>query len=66
MHPDDEEALQGIDAAMFSGDAFEDGYARDRLRYFMHRWVQELDLIDKRLLFEDIANLRAQLKGLVG
>lgn len=38
-----EDALQNLDAAMFSGDGFEHVDDAARLRYFMARWTRELD-----------------------
>lgn len=39
IHPTDEEALQTIDAAVFSGDP---DIIRERLTYFMERWIKAL------------------------
>ncbi len=40
IHPSDEEALQTIDAAVFSGDP---DVIRERLTYFIERWQRELN-----------------------
>lgn len=40
IHPSDEEALQTIDAAVFTGDP---EVIRERLTYFMERWQKALD-----------------------
>lgn len=40
IHPSDEEALQTIDAAVFTGDP---DVIRERLTYFMERWQRALD-----------------------
>lgn len=40
IHPSDEEALQTIDAAVFTGDP---EIIRERLTYFMERWQRALD-----------------------
>jgi hypothetical protein len=40
IHPSDEEALQTIDAAVFTGDP---DIIRERLTYFMERWHKALD-----------------------
>lgn len=40
IHPSDEEALQSIDAAVFTGDP---EIIRERLTYFMERWQKALD-----------------------
>jgi hypothetical protein len=40
IHPSDEEALQTIDAAVFTGDP---EIIRERLTYFMERWQKVLD-----------------------
>ncbi|KKN88768.1 hypothetical protein LCGC14_0243750 [marine sediment metagenome] len=45
IHPSDEEALQTIDAAVFSGDP---EIIRERLTYFMERWQKALDRKDDR------------------
>jgi len=39
IHPSDEEALQSIDAAVFTGDPEN---IRERLEYFMGRWQRAL------------------------
>lgn len=39
IHPSDEEALQTIDAAVFTGDP---EIIRERLSYFMARWTKVL------------------------
>ena len=45
MHPTDEEALQTIDAALFSGDTFHNDEDRIRLREFLSRWQKKVDEI---------------------
>ena len=44
IHPSDEEALQTIDAAVFTGDPDE---IRERLTYFMERWQKALTDLDE-------------------
>lgn len=38
-----EDALDSIDATVFSGDAFLDPAAAARLRWYMDRWTRQLD-----------------------
>jgi hypothetical protein len=47
MHPSDEEALQTIDAAFFSGDAMHDKENLNRVKYFIERWQKEIKNIEK-------------------
>lgn len=42
IHPDDEEAFQQIDAAVFSGDGMEHDDFRERLAHFLKRWRKKL------------------------
>ena len=42
MHPKVEQAIQEIDAAVFSGDTFEDAEARAELIGYLERWLREL------------------------
>lgn len=44
-----EEACEQIDAAIFSGDAFEDFEHRKELRKYMSRWTNQMDEIQKQL-----------------
>ena len=46
MHPETEKAIDAIDAAVFSSDTFYDPDARERLRFFIGRWVDELRDLD--------------------
>ena len=47
------EYLEGIDATMFSGDAFHDPQNRAALREYMGRWTREMASIEKLLLREN-------------
>lgn len=38
-----EDALDSIDATVFSGDAFHNPAAAARLRWYMDRWTRQLD-----------------------
>lgn len=42
------EACETIDAAMFSGDAFEDSATRAALVEYMKRWVGQMEVITRR------------------
>jgi hypothetical protein len=52
MHPDVEEAIDQIDAAVFSGDTFMDPTSRATLREMMARWERGLVSFDQ--LDEDL------------
>jgi hypothetical protein len=43
MNPKVEAAIQEIDAAVFSGDTFEEPTARAELLEYARRWIRELD-----------------------
>jgi hypothetical protein len=45
IHPSDEEALQTIDAAVFTGDP---AIIRERLTYFLERWQRAFDEMDEQ------------------
>jgi hypothetical protein len=49
-----EDACEGIDAALFSGDAFHDGGHRDALRTYIERWVRRLDRLEDYDTTEDM------------
>ena len=53
MHPDIEEAIDQIDAAVFTGDTFQDKESRDSLSITIARWQRELALIEKSILMDD-------------
>lgn len=42
MHPNVIKAIQEIDAAVFSGDTFEDTEARVELKAYLERWTKQL------------------------
>jgi hypothetical protein len=42
MHPSVIQAIQEIDAAVFSGDTFEDPEARAELQAYVERWTRYL------------------------
>lgn len=49
MHPSVERAIQEIDAAVFSGDTFEDPEARVELKAYLERWLRQLaELADEQ------------------
>lgn len=52
LHVDDEAALQTIDAAFFSGDAFHGPEALSRAEYFLHRWLREAERIRSANFYE--------------
>ncbi len=43
MHPKVAQALEEIDAAVFSGDTFYDPDPRALLLYYMERWIVEME-----------------------
>lgn len=43
VHPSVEEAIDQIDAAIFTGDAFLDKPNRDEMREMVARWQRQLD-----------------------
>ena len=47
IRPYIDEALDTVDAAIFSGDAFMEPANRANLRAWMERWERELKLLDK-------------------
>lgn len=47
MHPRLREALERIDAAVFSGDTFDDPDARKEFAEYVERWCHALDLPDE-------------------
>lgn len=48
MHPRVAEAIQVIDAAVFSGDTFEDPDDRAELLEYVARWTRELSVVGRR------------------
>ncbi len=52
LHPSNERALDTIDAAVFSGDAFHSPEALSRLEYFLLRWHREAERIRSANFFE--------------
>ena len=52
MHPDVEEAIDQIDAAVFSGDTFRDDDDRASLQARMDSWQREFERIETDLLHE--------------
>ena len=46
MHPKVEQAIQEIDAAFFSGDAFVDHDARREIRNYIEAWERKLSELD--------------------
>jgi len=50
LHPDTEEALQRVDAAIFTGDPSETKASFNRLRTFVNRWMRELERCKQRLV----------------
>jgi hypothetical protein len=46
LRPDTEEAAETIDAALFTGDEFQDGSVRGKLREYLERWMRALDELD--------------------
>ena len=53
MHKDVEEAIDQIDAAVFSGDTFQDKDDRDSLSVTIARWLREMARIEKAILLDD-------------
>jgi len=47
VHPDVEEAIDQIDAAVFSGDTFVDQTARQQFRDMLARWERGLKSFDE-------------------
>lgn len=52
LRPDIEALTDGLDAAVFGGDAFHDEEHRAYLRQMMARWEQELKLIEQGITDE--------------
>lgn len=48
-----DEACETIDAALFSGDAFENTKERIELREYIERWNRQLDVLQKNQIDED-------------
>jgi len=53
LHPSDEHALDTIDAAFFSGDAFHSPESLSRVEYFLARWFREAERIRSANFFAD-------------
>jgi hypothetical protein len=47
MHPKVKQALEEIDAALYSGDTFYDGEARAELYEYVCSWQRRIDEIDE-------------------
>jgi len=61
LHNSTEEALDSIDAAVFSGDSFHDQEGLDRLEYYMDRWQKEAVAIKAMIAETQSIERREQL-----
>ena len=48
-----EDYCEGIDASMFSGDAFHYRENLDPLKYYIERWSREIENIEKKLVEQE-------------
>lgn len=59
LHPSVERAFEEIDAALFSGDSFDDVDNRQRLREIAERWLREIGEPSSRPLTAAMDSLHA-------
>jgi len=50
IHPDTAEALEHVDAAMFTGDPAETRPRFERMKFYIERWAREIKVAEERLL----------------